>query len=110
MEMFNQQDPPEYLVAREADLYTRGPAQVSPPIKLEKDTYVSVLKKDSGFAFVKLADNRTGYIAWTDLRPAPPEAPGVPFDPIIVEEIVEVPLPDFDAVPDELPVTLRKKR
>jgi hypothetical protein len=30
-------------------------------------------------------------------------APGVPFDPVIVEEIVEAPLPDFGMAPDEVP-------
>ena len=70
---------------------------------------LNVLKKDSGYAFVRLLDNRTGYVAFSDLRVAPPVAPGVPFDPVIVEEIVEVPLPDFRAIPDEIPEKLPKK-
>lgn len=62
-----------------------------------------MLKKDSGFAFVRLLDKRTGYIAWSELRAAPPPVPEVPFDPVAMDEIVEVPLPDFNLVPDELP-------
>jgi hypothetical protein len=42
-------------------------------------------------------------------EPAPPEAPEVPFDPAIVEDIIEVPLPDFAEIPDELPEKLRKR-
>lgn len=109
VELFNQEAPPEYRTATRADFFARGPAQSTPPEKIEKDTYVKVLKKDSGYAVVKLLDGRAGYIPWNELKPAPPEAPGVPFDPIIVEEIVEVPLPDFGAVPDELPEKLRKR-
>lgn len=109
VELFNQESPPEYLTATRADFFARGPAQANPPEKIAKDTFVKVLKKDSGFAVVKLLDGRSGYIPWNELKPAPPEAPGVPFDPVIVEEIVEVPLPDFAAVPDELPEKLRKR-
>ena len=109
VETFNPDTPPEYMTATRADFFSRGPAQTTPPEKIEKDTYVKVLKKDSGYAVVKLLDGRTGYIPWVELKPAPPEAPGVPFDPVIVEEIVEVPLPDFAAVPDELPEKLRKR-
>jgi len=58
---------------------------------------------------VKLLDGRTGYIPFFELKPAPPEAPEIPFDPMIVEEIVEVPLPDFAVVPDELPEKHRKR-
>jgi hypothetical protein len=103
VELFNQDAPPEYMTATRADFYSRGPAQALPPEKVEKDTFVKVLKKDSGFAIVRLLDGRSGYIPWDELRPAPPEAPGVPFDPVIVEEIIEVPLPDFGMVPDEVP-------
>lgn len=103
VELFNQDAPPEFMTATRAEFYSRGPAQALPPEKIEKDTFVKVLKKDSGFAVVRLLDGRTGYMAWDELRPAPPEAPGVPFDPVIVEEIIEVPLPDFGIVPDELP-------
>ena len=107
VELFNQNAPPEYMTATRAEFFSRGPAQALPPEKIEKDTFVKVLKKDSGYAVVRLLDGRAGYIPWDQLRPAPPEAPGVPFDPVIVEEIVEVPLPDFGAVPDELPRELR---
>jgi len=103
VELFNQDAPPEYMTATRADFFSRGPAQALPPEKIEKDTFVKVLKKDSGYAIVRLLDGRSGYIPWDELRPAPPEAPGVPFDPVIVEEIIEVPLPDFGMVPDELP-------
>jgi hypothetical protein len=103
VELFNQDAPPEYMTATRADFFSRGPAQALPPEKIEKDTFVKVLKKDSGYAVVRLLDGRSGYIPWDELRPAPPEAPGVPFDPVIVEEIIEVPLPDFGMVPDELP-------
>ena len=109
VELFNQEAPPEYQTATRADFFARGPAQSTPPEKIEKDTYVKVLKKDSGYAVVKLLDGRSGYIPWNELKPAPPEAPGVPFDPVIIEEIVEVPLPDFAVVPDELPEKLRKR-
>ena len=103
VELFNQDAPPEYMTAIRADFFSRGPAQALPPEKIEKDTFVKVLKKDSGYAVVRLLDGRSGYIPWEELRPAPPEARGVPFDPVIVEEIIEVPLPDFGMVPDELP-------
>lgn len=106
VELFNQDAPPEYMTATRAEFYSRGPAQALPPEKIEKDTFVKVLKKDSGYAVVRLLDGRGGYIPWDQLRPAPPEAPGVPFDPVIVEEIIEVPLPDFDVVPEELPAQL----
>lgn len=106
---FDKEAPPEYLTTHRAEFFRSGPAQAFPPEKLEKDTSLNVLKKDSGYAFVRLLDNRTGYIAFSDLRAAPPVAPSVPFDPVIVEEIVEVPLPDFEAIPDEIPEKLRKK-
>ena len=109
VEHFDKESPPEYLTVRRAEFFRSGPAQAFPPEKLEKDLALSLLKKDSGYAFVHLLDNRTGYVAFTDLRAAPPVAPGVPFDPVIVEEIVEVPLPDFRVIPDEIPEKLRKK-
>ena len=109
VETFDQDAPPEYMTATRADFFARGPAQMTPPEKIEKDVFVKVLKKDSGFAVVKLLDGRTGYIPFFELKPAPQEAPEVPFDPAIVEEIVEVPLPDFAAVPDELPEKHRKR-
>ena len=109
VEHFDKDAPPEYLTNRRSEFFRSGPAQAFPPEKLDKDTTLNVLKKDSGYAFVRLLDNRTGYVAFTDLRAAPPVAPSVPFDPVIVEEIVEVPLPDFRAIPDEIPEKLRKK-
>ena len=102
-EHFDKEAPPEYLTNRRSEFFRSGPAQAFPPEKLDKDTTLNVLRKDSGYAFVRLLDNRTGYVAFSDLRAAPPVAPGVPFDPVIVEEIVEVPLPDFRAIPDEIP-------
>ena len=107
VELFNQDAPPEYMTATRAEFFSRGPAQALPPEKIETDTFVKGRQKDSGYAGVRLLDGRGGYIPWDQLRPAPPEAPGVPFDPVIVEEIVEVPLPDFGVVPDELPAQLR---
>ena len=109
VEHFDKDAPPEYLTNRRSEFFRSGPAQAFPPEKLDKDTTLNVLRKDSGYAFVRLLDNRTGYVAFSDLRAAPPVAPGVPFDPVIVEEIVEVPLPDFMAIPDEIPEKLRKK-
>ncbi len=109
VETFDQDAPPEYMTATRADFFARGPAQATPPEKIEKDVFVKVLKKDSGYAVVKLLDGRTGYIPFFELKPAPPEAPETPFDPMIVEEIVEVPLPDFAVVPDELPEKHRKR-
>lgn len=109
VEHFDKEAPPEYLTNRRSEFFRSGPAQAFPPEKLDKDTTLNVLRKDSGYAFVRLLDNRTGYVAFSDLRAAPPVAPGVPFDPVIVEEIVEVPLPDFRAIPDEIPEKLRKK-
>lgn len=109
VEHFDKDAPPEYLTNRRSEFFRSGPAQAFPPEKLDKDTALNVLRKDSGYAFVRLFDNRTGYVAFSDLRAAPPVAPGVPFDPVIVEEIVEVPLPDFGAIPDEIPEKLRKK-
>lgn len=109
VETFDQDSPPEYMTATRADFFARGPAQSTPPEKIEKDVFVKVLKKDSGYAVVKLLDGRTGYIPYVELKPAPAEAPEVPFDPAIVEQIVEVPLPDFAVVPDELPSKPRKR-
>ena len=109
VEHFDKEAPPEYLTNRRSEFFRSGPAQAFPPEKLDKDTTLNVLRKDSGYAFVRLLDNRTGYVAFSDLRAAPPVAPGVPFDPVIVEEIVEVPLPDFRAIPDEIPEKLRNK-
>jgi hypothetical protein len=109
VEHFDKESPPEYLTIRRAEFFRSGPAQAFPPEKLDKETPLNVLKKDSGYAFVRLSDNRTGYVEFSDLRAAPPVAPGVPFDPVIMEEIVEVPLPDFGVIPDELPDELRKK-
>ena len=108
VEMFNQDEPPEYIVTRRADFFRNGPAQAFPPEKINSDTHLFVLKKDSGFAFVRLLDNRTGYIAWGDLHPAPPPVREVLYDPGTVDEIVEVPLPDFSVVPDELPAKHHK--
>ena len=56
VETFNQEMPPEYMTATRADFFARGPAQATPPEKIEKDVFVKVLKKDSGFAVVKLLD------------------------------------------------------
>lgn len=109
VEHFDKDAPPEFITVRRAEFFRSGPAQAFPPEKLEKEMTLNVLKKDSGYAFVRLLDNRTGYVAFSDLRAAPPVAPGVPFDPVIVEEIVEVPLPDFAAIPDEIPEKLRKR-
>lgn len=106
IEVFNHESPPEYLTVRVAEFFARGPAQPDPPQKIPPDTLVSVLKRDSGFVQVRLPDGRKGYMIWADLKPAPPEAPGVPFDPVIVEAIVEVPLPDFGTAPDEVPSVL----
>ena len=108
VEVFDQNDTPEYIVNQQADFFRHGPAQAFPPEKINKETYLNVLKKDSGFAFVRLLDNRTGYIAWSELRAGPPPVIEVPFDPVAVDDIVEVPLPDFSVVPDELPEKHRK--
>jgi len=109
VENFDKDAPPEFITIHRTEFFRSGPAQAFPPEKLDKETTLNVLKKDSGYAFVRLPDNRTGYVAFSDLRAAPPVAPGVPFDPVIVEEIVEVPLPDFAAIPDEIPEKLRKR-
>lgn len=109
VEHFDKDAPPEFITTRRAEFFRSGPAQAFPPEKLEKEMTLNVLKKDSGYAFVRLLDNRTGYVAFSDLRAAPPVALGVPFDPVIVEEIVEVPLPDFGVIPDEIPEKLRKR-
>lgn len=109
VEHFDGDTPPEYLTNRRAEFFRSGPAQAFPPEKLDKNTTLNVLKKDSGYAFVRLLDNSMGYVVFSDLRAAPPVAPGVPFDPLIVEEIIEVPLPDFGVIPDEIPEELRKK-
>jgi hypothetical protein len=103
VELFDSECPPEYITVNRTEFFSRGPAQAAPPQKIEKDTLLNVLKKDSGYAFVRLNDNRTGYVDFDELRPAPPVAPDVPFDPMIVEEIVEVPLPDFQIAPEEIP-------
>lgn len=106
IEVFNHEAPPEYLTIRKAEFFARGPAQQDPPVMIEPETRVAVLKRDSGFAVVELPDARKGYMIWSDLKEAPPEPPDIPFDPMIVEEIIEVPLPDFAAIPDELPGSL----
>ena len=103
IEVFNHESPPEYLTVRKAEFFARGPAQSDPPLAIEIDTRVEVLKKDSGFVHVRLPDGRKGYMIWSDLKEAPPEPVEVPFDPVIVEAIIEVPLPDFGAVPEEVP-------
>lgn len=103
IEVFNHDSPPEYLTVRKAEFFARGPAQPDPPLSIAAETRVSVLKKDSGFAQVRLPDGRKGYMIWTDLKEAPPEPVEVPFDPVIVEEIIEVPLPDLGAIPAEVP-------
>jgi hypothetical protein len=76
VEHFDKESPPEYLTVRRAEFFRSGPAQAFPPEKLEKDLPLSLLKKDSGYAFVRLLDNRTGYVAFSDLRAAPPVAEG----------------------------------
>lgn len=106
IEVFNHESPPEYLTIRKAEFFARGPAQQDPPQMIESDTRVAVLKRDSGFALVQLPDQRKGYMIWSDLKEAPPEPPEIPFDPVIVEEVIEVPLPDLGAIPDELPGVL----
>lgn len=103
IEVFNHDSPPEYLTIRKAEFFARGPAQPDPPQEIDIDTRVAVLKRDSGFAQVRLPDGRKGYMIWSDLKEAPPEPVEVPFDPVIVEEIIEVPLPDLGAVPEEVP-------
>lgn len=109
VEHFDKEAPPEYFTKNLTELFRSGPAQAFPPEKIEKDISLNVLKKDSGYAFVRLSDDRTGYVVFSDLRVAPPIAPGVPFDPVNMEEVVEVPLPDFGVIPDEIPEKLRKK-
>lgn len=106
IEVFNHDAPPEYLTVRKAEFFARGPAQPDPPQDIAAETRVAVLKKDSGFAQVRLPDGRKGYMIWTDLKEAPPEPVEVPFDPVIVEEIIEVPLPDLGAIPAEVPGVL----
>lgn len=117
VEVFDPQNPPEYVLTRRAEFYAWGPAQAGPPQKVEKDTPVHVYKKDSGYAYVRLADKRGGYIEWDALKATPAPAPAAvvvpnnaPYNPVPVDEIVEVPLPDFQAIPDELPAKLRRKR
>lgn len=117
VELFDQQNPPEYILTRRAEFYAWGPAQAGPPQKVEQDIVVRVYKKDSGYAYVRLPDNRGGYIEWDALKAAPTPAPvAVPYasntriHSVPVDEIVEVPLPDFQAIPDELPPNLRRKR
>ncbi|MEI8292477.1 MAG: hypothetical protein WCG66_00650 [bacterium] len=109
VEHFDKESPPEFLTAHRTEFFRSGPAQAFPPEKLDKDTTLKILAKDSGYAFVQLPDHRTGYVVFSDLRAAPPVAPSVPFDPVIAEEVVEVPLPDFGVMPDEIPEKLRKK-
>jgi hypothetical protein len=104
IEVFNHESPPEYLTIGDAEFFGRGPAQLDPPQKIAPDTRVVVLKKDSGFAQVELPDGRKGYMIWSELKEAPPEPVDVPFDPIIVEELfIELPPPDLEAIPDEVP-------
>jgi hypothetical protein len=107
VEEFDKNAPPGYVTVRRAEFFTRGPAQSSPPEKLAPETRLNVLAKDSGYAFVRLIDNRTGYIPFEDLKPLPPEEPEIPFDPVMVEEIVEVPLPNFGLLPEEVPSAIQ---
>ena len=80
VEHFDKDSPPEYLTVRRAEFFRSGPAQAFPPEKLEKEMALNLLKKDSGYAFVRLLDNRTGYVAFSDLRAAPPVASSVRRD------------------------------
>lgn len=96
-------EPRECMVRREAAFFCLGPAQPGPPEKISRGTLLHVLRKDSAYSFVRLADGRTGYLDSSDIVPAPPTARAVPFDPPEISEVVEPPLPDFHEVPAELP-------
>lgn len=96
-------DPRECMVRREAEFFCLGPAQPGPPEKISRGTLLHVLRKDSAFSFVKLADGRTGYLDSSYIAPAPPTAPAVPFAPPEIFETVELPPPDLREVPAELP-------
>jgi hypothetical protein len=96
-------EPRESVVRREADLYCLGPAQPGPPEKLPRGTLIHTLRKDSAYSFVKLGDGRTGYLDSSDIAPAPPTAPAVPFDPPETLQMPEPVPPDLREVPAELP-------
>ncbi|GEM_PF-2237718 len=103
----------EFVVRKETDFFRSGPAQAAQPEKLPTLEFLKVESKDPAYAFVRLGDGRTGYVSSEDIAPAPPTARPVPLDPE-PEVIIEPELPDFTAVPDELPSTpggeLKKKK
>jgi hypothetical protein len=98
------------VVRYETNFFVNGPAQPGRPEKIPVETFLAVLKRDSGYSYVKLEDGRTGYIASEDIASAPPTARGVPFDRPKPERIIEVPLPDFREKPDEIPDGLVEAR
>lgn len=71
---------PEYSVIRNyAPMYRLGPMQGrGPSASLRVGDRVKLLRREMGYSYVMLEDERSGYVANEDLVPAPPRPPKPP--------------------------------
>lgn len=110
---YKPEEAPEMITTNDfVPFYRIGPQQSGgPDASLPADTRVKLLKKEFGFALVKLEDGRTGYVPAETLAvappsPPPPKEPNVagtrnrPYTGPTVDDIV---LPDLNVRPEDIP-------
>lgn len=104
-ESFTANTAPEYMIIRQASFFRHGPAQSGRPEKLAPQTVVRLMRKESGYCVVQLADGRNGYIAGDELKVAPPRGRAVTGDELYPERLAPpLPEPDFSQPVEEVPV------
>jgi len=76
-EAFAPDAAPEYVTIRDfTPFYRLGPQQPrGPDASLRLNTRVKLLRREMGFSYVLLVDERTGYVANENLAVAPPRPP-----------------------------------
>ncbi len=84
----NSGDPADdqyYVVSTEfTPFYTLGPQQASgPDLSLRQDDLVVLIKRSFGYSQVSIDDGRTGWLATSDIKPAPPELLGPTLDELV---------------------------
>ncbi|MCS7008969.1 MAG: hypothetical protein NZL93_03405 [Chthoniobacterales bacterium] len=92
--------------------YRIGPQQSGgPDASLPADTRVRLLRKEFGYALVKLEDGRTGYVPSETLAVAPPlpsplkdaQAAGGRSRPYTGPTVDELVMPDLNVRPEDIP-------
>jgi hypothetical protein len=76
-ETFAPENAPEYMAIKDyVPFYRLGPAQATGPDSvLRVSTRFKLLRRELGYSFVLLDDQRTGYVASEWIVPAPPRPP-----------------------------------